>query len=205
MVDVPKESELPEFEKWAKIPRLKNSTVRITEKIDGTNAHIIVPEDSMGPVIAASRNRYITPGPRTDNFGFAQWVENNQDSLRRLGPGRHYGEWFGAGIGRGYGLSSRLWYLFETWREADESGRRLPAGLPDNVGIVPTLVVRSLDMLDSALLNAEFILKSGSVAVPGYMRPEGYVVELDGRRYKHVFDKTGPSPENLPEQAVVEE
>lgn len=196
----------PEFKKWEKIPRLKNSQVRITEKIDGTNAHIIVPEDPAGPIISASRNRYITPGKGTDNYGFAQWVEDNQGSLRRLGPGRHYGEWFGCGIGRGYGMSSRLWYLFETWREPDEAGRRLPEGLPACVGIVPTLVVRSLDYLEPALLLAtDMLLKGGSVAVPGYMKPEGYVVELDGRRYKHVFDKAGPSPENLPEQAVVEE
>lgn len=186
-------SELPEFQKWEKIPRLKNSIVRITEKIDGTNAHIIVPADPDGPVIAASRNRYITPGPRTDNYGFAQWVGDNQDNLRRLGPGRHYGEWFGAGIGRGYGLQSRLWYLFETWRDG------LPEGIPENVGIVPTLVVRSLDCLREAVVVAANMLAAGSVAVPGYMKPEGYVVELDGRRYKHVFEKLGPSPEELPE------
>ena len=39
-----------EFVKFPKIPRLKNSLMRITEKIDGTNAQIIIPEDSGQPI-----------------------------------------------------------------------------------------------------------------------------------------------------------
>jgi hypothetical protein len=182
-------TELPEFKKWEKIPRLKNTNVEITEKIDGTNAHIVVPEDPASPVIAASRNRYLVQG-QPDNFAFRAWVEVNAESLRRLGPGRHYGEWFGPGIGRGYGLTERRWFLFETWRT------ELPEGLPGNVGIVPVLVTRSLDKLDEALSLAESQLRNGgSVAVPGFNRPEGFVVRLNGGLYKNVFDKAGPSPE----------
>jgi hypothetical protein len=49
-----------------------------------------------------SRSRWITPDD--DNFGFAAWVEANRDELLTLGPGRHFGEWWGSGIQRGYGL-----------------------------------------------------------------------------------------------------
>jgi hypothetical protein len=38
-----------DFEPFPKIPRLKNSLMRITEKIDGTNAQILIPEDPEQP------------------------------------------------------------------------------------------------------------------------------------------------------------
>jgi hypothetical protein len=91
-----------EFKAWPKIARL-NRRMIITEKIDGTNAAVIVTEG--GQVYAQSRTRLITPGKTTDNFGFAAWVEQNKVFLaERLGPGYHYGEWWGVGIQRGYGL-----------------------------------------------------------------------------------------------------
>lgn len=70
----------------------------MTEKIDGTNGQIVITPE--GQVFAGSRNRYVEPG--NDNYGFAQWVKSNEAALRDLlGPGRHYGEWWGAGIQRG--------------------------------------------------------------------------------------------------------
>jgi hypothetical protein len=47
-----------EFQAFPKIPRLVRDCV-ITEKLDGTNASIIITED--GQIGAASRNRLITP------------------------------------------------------------------------------------------------------------------------------------------------
>lgn len=82
-------TELPPFEGFPAIPRLKRQCV-ITEKIDGTNAQICILEDNR--IIAGSRTRWITP--EDDNFGFARWVKEHEDELRLLGPGSHFGEWW---------------------------------------------------------------------------------------------------------------
>jgi hypothetical protein len=111
---------------FAKIPRLSRSIV-ISEKIDGTNGLVHVAED--GIVRAGSRNRWITP--EDDNYGFAKWVETNQEELRELGPGYHYGEWFGKGIQRGYGLSKKHFALFNTYRWKDSR--------PECCDVVPIL------------------------------------------------------------------
>lgn len=60
----------------------------MSEKIDGTNAQIVISDDGT-ELWTASRNRYITP--EDDNYGFAKWVAANRDELIKLGPGRHYG------------------------------------------------------------------------------------------------------------------
>jgi len=57
-----------EFRSWGKIPRLSKECTIITEKIDGTNAQIFMPED--GQLLIGSRSRWITPDQ--DNFGFAR-------------------------------------------------------------------------------------------------------------------------------------
>ena len=117
------------FEPWPKIPRLMKDIV-ITEKIDGTNAGIYVdpaeclaghgPEDAK--VYAASRKRWITP--ENDNYGFARWVEKNAATLVvDLGPGMHFGEWWGQGIQRGYGLDEKRFSLFNIrkWGAQDKN------------------------------------------------------------------------------------
>src|SRR5687768_16084610 len=96
-----------EFRPFGKIARL-NRDVVVTEKIDGANALVAVGED--GTVRAGSRTRWIAPGD--DNFAFAAWVDKNIDALRGLGPGFHYGEWWGAGIQRRYGLTEKRFSLF---------------------------------------------------------------------------------------------
>lgn len=181
-----------EFLKFPKIPRLEKLNLLITEKIDGTNAQIVVsPEGQV--VRVGSRNRWITPGKQTDNFGFASWVEEHKESLALLGTGTHYGEWYGLGIGRGYGLTTRHFALFNTHRP-------IPEGCP--VSQVPVLWCRQLDLFnedemgDMARTVAR-LARDGSVAVPGFMFPEGVVITLDGHNYKHIFDKRGPSPEEL--------
>lgn len=107
---------MTEFQAFPKIPRL-NRDIIITEKIDGSNAQVLIAED--GTVTAGSRNRMITPGKQTDNFGFAAWVQEREDVLREhLGVGRHFGEWWGSGIQRGYGLENgeRYFSLFNVKR-----------------------------------------------------------------------------------------
>ena len=111
-------SDQPEFKPWPKITR-KNRAVVVSEKIDGTNALVCVTES--GDVLAGSRTRWITPAD--DNYGFARWVYDNADSLRVLGPGYHYGEWAGRGIQRGYGLSDRRFYLFNSGRWNNDETR----------------------------------------------------------------------------------
>jgi hypothetical protein len=83
-----------DFIAFPKIPRFNREWI-ITEKIDGTNAVVFVSDE--GIVKAGSRSRWITP--ESDNYGFAKWVHENEDELRTgLGPGFHYGEWWGKGI-----------------------------------------------------------------------------------------------------------
>lgn len=156
------------FEAWPKTPRLFRD-ILITEKIDGTNAAVIVTEDLR--VGAQSRKRVITP--EQDNFGFARWVYDNAETLASaLGPGRHFGEWWGSGIQRGYGLTKgeKRFSLFNVNRYADRDFTELPG-----VSLVPTLHVGpfSTDDVEDTLHKLE---ANGSAAAPGFMNPEGVVV-----------------------------
>lgn len=86
----------------------------ITEKIDGSNAAIGITED--GIVYAQSRKRIIEPGP-SDLAGFAAFVQENRDQLiEQLGPGLHFGEWWGQKIQRTYGRTDRTFSLFNVGR-----------------------------------------------------------------------------------------
>lgn len=154
------------FEAFPKIPRLKRDCV-VTEKIDGTNAQIIITEH--GEIGAASRTRLITPGKDTDNFGFAGWVEDNKDELLKLGPGRHFGEWYGLGIQRGYGLDEKRFALFNTGRWNDNPDR------PECCDVVPVLYAGQFTDWDIEVALANLAV-GGSKMVPGFPEPEGIVV-----------------------------
>jgi hypothetical protein len=152
------------FVPFPKIPRLRRNIV-ITEKIDGTNASILVPEDG-GPLLAGSRNRWITP--EDDNYGFARWVKENEATLREgLGFGHHFGEWWGSGIQRRYGLTEKRFSLFNTGRWHGK--------VPELCHIVPVLYAGpwSQEAIDDTL---EKLRTGGSVAAPGFMKPEGVVI-----------------------------
>jgi hypothetical protein len=152
-----------EFVPFPKIPRLKRGCV-ITEKLDGTNAQVAI--DELGNIRAGSRTRWISR--ESDNFGFASWVDNNRDELLRLGPGRHFGEWYGSGIQRGYGLTEKRFALFNTSRWTKDT-------LPACCSVVPILYVGEFDV--RRVNEAVALLRmGGSVAVPGFMKPEGAVV-----------------------------
>ena len=162
------------FEAWPKIARL-NRNMQITEKIDGTNAAVIITDD--GQVGAQSRNRLITPAD--DNYGFARWVTKNADALTLvLGPGRHFGEWWGSGIQRGYGLTrdDKRFSLFNVNRYAEVETSLVPA-----LGLVPVLYE---GMFDQGAINEvlDRLRFNGSLAVDGFMRPEGVVVFLSASR-----------------------
>lgn len=153
---------MSDYPAFPKIPRLRRSVV-ITEKIDGTNALIQVNND--GTILAGSRNRWLTP--ESDNFGFARWVAEHEDELRELGPGRHYGEWWGAGIQRRYGLDHKRFSLFNTARWENVAP-------PSCCHVVPVLATGTLDGSIDECLAA--LRERGSVAAPGFMAPEGVVV-----------------------------
>ena len=152
---------IPAFTPFPKIPRLRRP-ICITEKIDGTNASVMVLED--GRVLAGSRTRWITP--EADNYGFARWVKDNEDELRKLGLGHHFGEWWGAGIQRRYGLTEKRFSLFNTDRWEN--------GVPTSaVSVVPVLYRGNME--DSAINAALDKLRAeGSIAAPGFMNPEGW-------------------------------
>jgi hypothetical protein len=155
----------PDFQKFPKIPRLMRDCV-ITEKIDGTNGVIWIAEDGI-TLACGSRNRWLTA--EQDNFGFFKWVESNFDDLLMLGPGYHYGEWWGQGIQRRYGLDEKRFSLFNVHRWGDEMDRPLCCD------VVPILHdgVFTTDVVEFTL---EKLAQDGSSAAPGFMDPEGIVI-----------------------------
>jgi len=172
----------PEFSEFPKMGRLSREVI-VTEKIDGTNAQILITEE--GDLFVGSRTRWITP--QDDNYGFARWVEGNKSEVLKLGPGRHFGEWWGSGIQRGYGLKGgdKRLSLFNTIRwciyggtpqpikAADPRTSKYQDILPACIGLVPILGRRiGFDGVDHIL---EDLKLTGSYAAPGYMNPEGVV------------------------------
>lgn len=152
-----------QFITFPKIARYSREVI-VTEKIDGTNAQIYITDDG-SQIYAGSRNRWIEPGD--DNFGFAAWVEANREELLKLGPGNHYGEWWGAGIQRRYGLTEKRFSLFNVSRWSESR--------PACCGVVPVLWRGAMDDLDLDVIVAELV-KGGSKAAPGFMDPEGVVL-----------------------------
>jgi hypothetical protein len=155
------------FNAFPKIPRL-NREIVITEKIDGTNSAIGITEN--GRAYAQSRKRVLSI--KEDNFGFAEWVETNKNQLiETLGVGLHFGEWWGSGVQRGYGLSKgdRRFSLFNVARW--EGFENTNCGL----AVVPTLYQGTFDT-GSIQKCIHSLNNEGSVAAPGFMDPEGIIV-----------------------------
>jgi hypothetical protein len=162
----------------------------VTEKIDGSNSCIrirpaydeIDRTDCLGildgyVVWAQSRSRFLQPTKQGDNFGFAKWVdENAAELIDILGPGDHYGEWWGSGIQRGYGLKEKRFSLFNAprWNEILHPTEALST-VP-NLYIVPTLFAGSFYDLDLPALRDD-LTKHGSKAMLGW-KAEGMVVYL---------------------------
>lgn len=175
-----------DFIAYPKTPRLFRDIV-ITEKLDGTNSSIFIDESGRNMSVGSS-NRWITPSD--DNYGFARWCNERFEELLWLGPGRHFGEWWGGGIQRGYGLAKddKRFSLFNVARWADgavtadkwERGALIPGGAllpprPACCGVVPAIYRGPFDTrhVHSA---CEILAVEGSAAVPGYMNPEGVIV-----------------------------
>lgn len=168
---------------FPKIPRLFRDCI-ITEKIDGTNASICITED--GQFLVGSRSRWISPSD--DHFGFAKWAYDNIEDLKTLGVGTHFGEWWGSGCQRGYGLpkGEKRFSLFNVarWCLPTSEPKRIPTAdpriekyqqrLPDCCHLVPELFRGpfSTDRINEAI---EDLRVNGSKAAPGFMRPEGVI------------------------------
>lgn len=172
---------MTDFQGFPKIARL-NRDVIVTEKIDGTNAQVYISDKlyvdfngitspSAAPVAvvdchgiwAGSRNRWLSV--KDDNFGFAAWVNLNAEGLFGLGPGRHFGEWWGQGIQRGYGLSEKRFSLFN-----------VTTPRPACVEAVPVLYEGSFDSFMGHRIDILDHLRLGSHAAHGFLHPEGIVV-----------------------------
>lgn len=182
-----------EFKAWPKVPRLFRDVV-ITEKIDGTNAAVVIEkyegdifefkdknafilvlgtDGDVYAVGAQSRTRMIFP--EQDNHGFAVWVRDNAAALVEvLGAGTHYGEWWGGGINRGYGApkGEKYFSLFNTSRWDAEYNEET---WPGQLGIVPVLYEGPFHhgAIQDCLSD---LRKHGSFALGGFPRPEGIVV-----------------------------
>ena len=171
-----------QFTQFPKMARLQREVI-VTEKIDGTNALVYITDD--GKMLFGSRTRWITPGD--DNFGFARWATDNKEELLKLGPGRHFGEWWGRGIQRNYGLNYRRFSLFNVtrWCPHGEVPKAIPTADPRNVKmqdmlpscchLVPILW-QGLFSTAEATIQLWELGQTGSKAAPGFMNPEGIVL-----------------------------
>jgi len=183
------------FEKFEKIGRL-NRSCTITEKIDGTNAQICF--NAEGDMLVGSRKRQIwpagyegriidrrvsLPSNSCDNAGFAAWAYSNRDELFEfLGKGRHFGEWCGGKIQRGYGIPDKAFLLFNVNRFGPFR-QEIPQSLMEiGLGTVPVLYQGpfSSNVIDDVMSD---LAVRGSAFVDGYMNPEGVVV------YHHAIKK----------------
>jgi hypothetical protein len=172
------------FRAWPKIYRL-NRDIIITEKLDGTNAGVLIVDETTAithreedgvyvrpGVYASSRKRWITP--ESDNYGFARWVDENKETLiRDLGTGMHFGEWWGQGIQRKYDAPAKFWSLFNTtlWYGKDFE--------TPNLKVVPVLYQGGWFEDDGTYAPENAVGKlceNGSAAAPGFANPEGIVV-----------------------------
>jgi len=184
---------MSEFVPFPKMARWSRDII-ITEKLDGTNAQVyIYPANEIGmegldpsdpwavlqekyalafkdgrAISAGSRTRWLDTRSTGDNFGFAKWVQENADELFKLGEGRHFGEWWGKGIQRNYGLSEKRFSLFNTNRWSGEDR-------PVCCDVVPVLYDGPNNEINisAALYNLK---ENGSGAAPGFMDPEGIII-----------------------------
>jgi hypothetical protein len=198
-----------DFQDFPKMARLSRECI-ITEKIDGTNAQVFIApgypnspgcitswfDDETGTdmvMYAGSRTRWITP--EEDNYGFAAWVKANAYDLKSLGVGRHFGEWWGAGIQRRYGLNEKRFSLFNVTRWKEEH--------PGCCHVVPELF-RGTFSTERAEFALSCLASSGSWASPGFERPEGIVVYhvAAGIGFKKTVEKDEMSKQQAAREAA---
>lgn len=191
--------------------RRRSGTIDVNvSTVDGTNACVIIDslasaDDAMYKdqavavvqvgefplyVFAQSRNNLITPAK--DNARFAGWVAKNAEQLVEiLGKGYHFGEWCGARIQRGYGLTTKKFALFDTKRWGALAGHPDGGLLGGALTVVPVLAEGYMpDPGAVALACMEDMKANGSRFAPGFMDPEGVVMRHgpSGTVFKKTYD-----------------
>lgn len=231
------------FEKWPKIDRLSNTLVTVTEKIDGSNAAVIIKpmtqeeytaemktwelddfnpssgarvvpqewltlvagkeEGQLYAIGAQSRKHLIWPG--SDNFGFAGWVKANAKVLADLlGPGRHFGEWWGQGIQGGHGMDRKVFSLFDQHRWSGVAQQRsdwIDRAGEINMTYVPLIYTGKFSH-DVVPYSINLLRQNGSIAAAAYgvsHKAEGVVIELP---YLDVRFKAFLENDDLPKSLV---
>ena len=168
-----------EFEAWPKIPRDILGYVIITEKMDGTNACVVI-ED--GVIVGIqSRKRMLNVDKTEDNYGFAGYVMQNEEKFLALGEGKHYGEWAGVGIQKNpHELDAKYFYLFDVRRWGDH---HVP---PEGIRVVK--ILHQGEYSGAIVDNVMNELKDTSVS-EGY-KPEGIIVYFPtlNKREKYTFE-----------------
>lgn len=153
-------------------------------------------------IFAGSRKRWLSVdnGKGCDNHGFARWVKENTEELLELGEGRFYGEFYGKGINRNYGLDHKRFALFNVgkWHKNGEEPRlisinsqtkeekyTIPA--PKCCETVPILYEGMFNTItiDTILFKLK---RHGSYAVPRFMKPEGICILH--KASNHLYKKT---------------
>ncbi len=196
------------FQKFDKIPRLSRDIV-ITEKIDGTNAQIYIMhndyyisemvisdhnatdeiknfkkqyclyEKDNILIFVGSRSRWLDTSSKGDNFGFAKWVVENAEELFKLGEGRHYGEWYGKGIQRGYGLDEKRFVLFNVGKWVnnfyDLKNDDKKKVCPSCCEVVPVLYRGEFDTA-KIQIQLDLLENCGSRIAEGFKNPEGIII-----------------------------
>lgn len=154
---------MKDFTAFPSIARLSREMI-ITEKLDGTNASILITEE--GQFLTGSRTRWITP--EDDNYGFSRWAHEHKDDLMALGVGHHFGEWWGQGIQCKYNIPEKRFSLFNVGRWNEENK-------PACCYVVPILDQGDFDT-DVITKVMDELRTIGSHAAPGFMYPEGVVI-----------------------------
>ena len=170
------------YPSFPSIERLENLYCHITEKVDGTNGliEIGIQTDLLLTVNFGSQNRYISS--HDDNMGFVNFFEQHTGDIFNIYdmikeekgditlPLHIYGEWFGKGIQRGYGLADKHFMPFSEFLAT----KLIDAGVP-NIKMPVTLHSGkfSIATLDGCMNKLK---DEGSQVIPGYNRPEGVVI-----------------------------
>lgn len=192
-----------EFKAYKKTPRVDKLTFTISEKIDGTNAVLYVHHPHFGEVLngtekppfilAGSRSKWLLqePGkPNDDNHGFGRWVKDNEEELMKLPQGYHYGEWYGKGINRAYGLKDRRFMLFNFNRYVKlKEENQLPSVVELETVLADNVSFEHLNQIGAQV--AARLIQGGSVHVPGFRSTEGIILRQAHSDivHKHVWEK----------------
>lgn len=171
---------MSDFQSFGEILHLGKLKMSITQKVHGTNGQIYIyqNENNEWQIKAGNRTRWLTL--EEDNFGFAKYVEENKEEIiQKLGKGRHFGEWCGPLINSGEGLKENNFVLFnwERWNKKP---------LPCNMLVIPIIYVGKLSF-EIIQERMDFLKEKGSRLVPGYMSPEGIVIQVGESFFKKVF------------------